>query len=139
MKNICNRPLLPERIKQFKTTRAMKLTCALLLSTTMSVFATGNAQTIRVNIQANNVSTAKVLSEIEKQTNYLFVYNENEVDVSRKTSVHAVNETTAEVLSALFAVCVYSDGKAQKRLSAAIFVRVRAHATSLRPISERIY
>ena len=81
----------------------MKLTCALLLSTTMSVFATGNAQTIRVNIQVNNVSTAKVLSEIEKQTNYLFVYNENEVDVSRKTSVHAVNETTAEVLSALFA------------------------------------
>ena len=81
----------------------MKLTCALLFSATMGVFAAGNAQTMRVNIQANNVSTSKILSEIERQTDYLFVYNENEVDLDRITSVNAVNETTAEVLSAVFA------------------------------------
>ena len=103
MNNICKRLLLPDGKLQFKTTRAMKLTCALLFSATMGVFATGNAQTMRVNIQANNVSTAKILSEIEKQTDYLFVYNENEVDLNRKISVDAVNETTAEVLSIIFA------------------------------------
>ena len=80
----------------------MKLTCALLFAASFGVFATGNAQTMRVNIQVDNVSTEKVLSEIEKQTDYLFVYNKKEVDLKRKTSVNAVNKTTAEVLSTIF-------------------------------------
>lgn len=102
MKNICTRLLLPKIKTPIKTNRAMKLTCALLLTASMGVFATGNAQTMRVNIQADNVSTEKILSEIEKQTDYLFVYNKNEVDLKRKTSVNAVNKTTAEVLSTIF-------------------------------------
>lgn len=102
MKNICTRLLLPKIKTPIKTNRAMKLTCALLLTASMGVFATGNAQTMRVNIQADNVSTGKILSEIEKQTNYLFVYNKKEVDLKRKTSVKAVNKTTAEVLSTIF-------------------------------------
>lgn len=102
MKNICTRLLLPKIKTPIKTNRAMKLTCALLLTASMGVFATGNAQTMRVNIQADNVSTGKILSEIEKQTDYLFVYNKNEVDLKRKTSVNAVNKTTAEVLSTIF-------------------------------------
>ena len=102
MKNICTRLLLPKIKTPIKTNRAMKLTCALLLTASMGVFATGNAQTMRVNIQADNVSTGKILSEIEKQTDYLFVYNKKEVDLKRKTSVNAVNKTTAEVLSTIF-------------------------------------
>lgn len=80
----------------------MKLTCALLFSAAMGLSAAGNAQTMRVNIQVKNVATSQVLSEIEKQTDYLFVYNKKEVDLNRKTSVDAVNQTTAEVLSQLF-------------------------------------
>lgn len=102
MKNICTRLLLPKIKTSIKTNRAMKLTCALLFAASFGVFATGNAQTMRVNIQVENVSTEKVLSEIEKQTDYLFVYNQNEVDLKRKTSVNAVNKTTAEVLSTIF-------------------------------------
>lgn len=102
MTNFCNRSLLPERKTPTKSNRAMKLTCALLIASTMGVYATGNAQTMRVNIQANNVSTSKVLSEIEKQTDYLFIYDKNEVDLKRKTSVNASNTTTAEVLSDIF-------------------------------------
>lgn len=102
MKNICTGLLLPKIKTPIKTNRAMKLTCALLFAASFGVFATGNAQTMRVNIQVENVSTGKVLSEIEKQTDYLFVYNKNEVDLKRKTSVNAVNKTTAEVLSTIF-------------------------------------
>ncbi len=80
----------------------MKLTCALLFSAAMGMSAVGNAQTLRVNIQANNVATSQILSEIEKQTDYLFVYNKKEVDLNRRATVHAVNQTTAEVLSSLF-------------------------------------
>lgn len=102
MKKICTGLLLPKIKTPIKTNRAMKLTCALLFAASFGVFATGNAQTMRVNIQVENVSTGKVLSEIEKQTDYLFVYNKNEVDLKRKTSVNAVNKTTAEVLSTIF-------------------------------------
>ena len=93
---------MPKIKTPIKTNRAMKLTCALLFAASFGVFATGNAQTMRVNIQVDNVSTEKVLSEIEKQTDYLFVYNKKEVDLKRKTSVNAVNKTTAEVLSTIF-------------------------------------
>ena len=102
MKNIYTGLLLPKIKTPIKTNRAMKLTCALLFAASFGVFATGNAQTMRVNIQVDNVSTEKVLSEIEKQTDYLFVYNKKEVDLKRKTSVNAVNKTTAEVLSTIF-------------------------------------
>ena len=102
MKNICTGLLLPKIKTPIKTNRAMKLTCALLFAASFGVFATGNAQTMRVNIQVENVSTGKVLSEIEKQTDYLFIYNKKEVDLKRKTSVNAVNKTTAEVLSTIF-------------------------------------
>lgn len=102
MKNICTGLLLPKIKTPIKTNRAMKLTCALLFAASFGVFATGNAQTMRVNIQVDNVATEKVLSEIEKQTDYLFVYNKKEVDLKRKTSVNAVNKTTAEVLSTIF-------------------------------------
>lgn len=80
----------------------MKLTCALLFSAAIGLSAAGNAQSMRVNIQVKNVATSQVLSEIEKQTDYLFVYNKKEVDLNRRTSVDAVNQTTAEVLSKLF-------------------------------------
>lgn len=102
MKNIYTGLLLPKIKTPIKTNRAMKLTCALLFAASFGVFATGNAQTMRVNIQVDNVATEKVLSEIEKQTDYLFVYNKKEVDLKRKTSVNAVNKTTAEVLSTIF-------------------------------------
>lgn len=102
MKNIYTGLLLPKIKTPIKTNRAMKLTSALLFAASFGVFATGNAQTMRVNIQVDNVATEKVLSEIEKQTDYLFVYNKKEVDLKRKTSVNAVNKTTAEVLSTIF-------------------------------------
>ena len=102
MENICTGLSLPKIKTPFKVNRAMKLTCALLFSAAMGMSAVGNAQTLRVNIQANNVATSQILSEIEKQTDYLFVYNKKEVDLNRRATVHAVNQTTAEVLSNLF-------------------------------------
>ncbi len=102
MNNFCTRLIVPQTKSFFKSNRAMKLTCALLVAASMGVYATGNAQSARVNIQANNVTTEKVLSAIEKQTDYLFVYNKNEVDLKRKTTINAVNKTTAEVLSSMF-------------------------------------
>ena len=68
MKNICTRLLLPKIKTPIKTNRAMKLTCALLLTASMGVFATGNAQTMRVNIQADKVFVNTLVTPVTINT-----------------------------------------------------------------------
>ena len=45
----------------------------------------------------NNVKLDKILNEIENQTDYLFIYN-NQVDINKITSVKVKNEAVAQVL-----------------------------------------
>lgn len=80
----------------------MKLTLLSICLGTSGLFASVHSQTMRVNINVQNVETQKVLNEIEKQTDYLFVYNAEEVNLNRKTSVTVSNETVAAVLSDVF-------------------------------------
>lgn len=40
--------------------------------------------------------------QIEQQTDYLFIYNTNEIDLNRKASVHAQDQTVMDVLSQIF-------------------------------------
>lgn len=87
---------------QHKIIRIMKLTLVMLFTFTAGLFASVRSQTMRVNINAKNVATQSILNEIEKQTDYLFIYNEQEVDLNHKTSVTATNQTVAQVLSEVF-------------------------------------
>lgn len=81
----------------------MKLTFLLFLLCISSVWANdANSQTARVNIQAENVKAKDVISQIEAQTDYLFVYNYANVDLSHKISLNATNMSVAEVLKVLF-------------------------------------
>ena len=52
---------------------------------------------MRININANNESTHSILEQIEQQTDYLFIYNTNEIDLNRKASVHAQDQTVMDV------------------------------------------
>lgn len=59
------------------------------------------SQNARVSINKNNTQLEKILNEIESQTDYLFIYN-NQVDVSRKVSVKVKTKPVSEVLDNLF-------------------------------------
>ena len=85
-----------------QTKRVMKLTLITLFLSTTGMFASVNSQNTRVNIHVNNANTQIVLNEIEKQTDYLFVYDTKEIDLNRKVSVEAQNKTVADVLSSVF-------------------------------------
>ena len=66
-------------------------------------FATPSySQTMRVTIVGNGMRTGKVINEIEKQTEYLFVYDVDEVDMKRNVNVNAQNQPVAEVLDKVF-------------------------------------
>lgn len=59
-------------------------------------------QNMRVTVLSSGISTAQVLSEIEEQTDYLFVYDVNEVDLDRNVNVRAENRPVSEVLDEVF-------------------------------------
>ena len=85
-----------------KTFRIMRLTFIALFVFSFSLLASVHSQTMRININANNESTHSILEQIEQQTDYLFIYNTNEIDLNRKASVHAQDQTVMDVLSQIF-------------------------------------
>lgn len=96
--------LYRQSIREIKHTfRIMKITIVALFTCIYTLFAVeANSQNTKVSIQANDFSIQKVISEIEKQTDYLFVYDKNDVNVSRKVSLTANNESVSEVLNKIF-------------------------------------
>ena len=95
----CNVPVLH---KFKRILRIMKFTLILLLIHISFIFAGNmNAQTTLVNITATNLEAKKIIDQIEKQTDYLFVYN-NTIDLSKKVSIDVSSVSVAEVLSTLF-------------------------------------
>lgn len=83
--------------------RTMKITCFLLFVFASGVFATqGNSQVTKVSITMKNTTVLKVIDAIEIQTDYLFVYNKNEIDLARQVSVDVEQQSVAEVLSEIF-------------------------------------
>ena len=61
------------------------------------------AQNEKVSLNRQHAKTIQVLNDIEKQTNYLFVYDKKNVDTNRAISINASNQTVASVLQQLFA------------------------------------
>lgn len=58
---------------------------------------------MRININANNESTHSILEQIEQPG--LIIYSfiiQNEIDLNRKASVHAQDQTVMDVLSQIF-------------------------------------
>ena len=102
MKKICNGHFMSPFNTEDKTFRIMRLTFIALFVFSFSLLASVHSQTMRVNINANNESTHSILEQIEQQTDYLFIYNTKEIDLSRKASVHAQDQTVMDVLSQIF-------------------------------------
>lgn len=99
MKNI----LYKEFYVQFKQIfRIMRITALLLVICTSLYALDISSQTTKVTITADNVTSKEVIYEIERQTDYLFVYD-NDVNLNRKISITAKNKTVAEVLNKVFA------------------------------------
>lgn len=84
------------RLKQIF--RIMRISTFLLMVCVFCSYA-GNAhsQNAKVSIHMNNVKLDKILNEIENQTDYLFIYN-NQVDINKIISVKVKNEAVAQVL-----------------------------------------
>ena len=100
MKNILYQESIVENKHLF---HIMKITALILFIFVGTTFATETySQTMKVTVVADKISTDKVIHEIEKQTDYLFVYKVNEVNLKRTVQVNAENKSVAEVLNKVF-------------------------------------
>ena len=89
-----------QRCKHFF--RIMKITTLFLFVLIFCLHAENtNSQNVRVTIKKSNAELENILSDIEKQTDYFFVYNKY-VNVNRKVSLNLNKRPLEEVLDQLF-------------------------------------
>lgn len=100
MKNILYKESFVEIKHYFRIMKIMFLSLFVFIGT---VFATDSySQVMKVSIVADHISTGKVINEIESQTDYLFVYKVDDVNLERKVSLNVENTPVAEVLNDVF-------------------------------------
>lgn len=86
-----------------QTMLTMKITLFLLLFATFQAYsADGYSQSAKISIPRANLKVSELLSKIESQTDYLFVYNKKNVDTRRTVNVQADNKAVSEVLEEAF-------------------------------------
>ena len=86
-----------------KTLLFMRLTVLFLLIGIFQVSAvTGYSQQTRMTISLKNTRVADVLNEIENQSEYYFLYNQDLIDVNRKVSITVDNQRIDDILTTVF-------------------------------------
>lgn len=104
MKNILYREFFTQNHTLLKQVfRIMKLQFIFLFMCCVAMHASkAYSQEARVTIIATNSSVKDVLQEIEEKAGCFFLYNQEEVDLNRKTSVNAKEKSVLEILSHIF-------------------------------------
>ncbi len=100
-------PLLPffiikkSRIKDYF--RIMRISLFLLFVCVFQLIATNtDAQNIRIKIETNNLTISQLISAIEKQTDYLVLFRNRDVDVERIIQVKNKTDEVGSYLDAAF-------------------------------------
>lgn len=86
-----------------RTIKIMKLTVLMLAVCLSNVVASTYAQTATLNVSAKNETLEKVLKQIEKQSEFLFFYNLEEINKNEKISINEKNANIQTVLDAIAA------------------------------------
>lgn len=82
----------------------MKLTFLMLMISTVSVLASKSySQTKKLNLNLERATVKEVLSKIEDQSEFYFMYSEKVIDVNREVSVNIENQNIESALNRLFA------------------------------------
>jgi TonB-linked SusC/RagA family outer membrane protein len=79
----------------------MRLTFFLTILATLSVTA-GSAQKAKLNLNYKNKQIKFILEQIEEQSDYYFMYNNRDVDVTKKVDLNVRSASVSNVLSKIF-------------------------------------
>ena len=79
----------------------LRLLLCLLLSLWGNI-AVVHAQNAKVTMKMDNANVKEVLTQIEKATDYIFLYQSGSINLDRKVSVNVTNEPLSTVLEKIF-------------------------------------
>lgn len=86
-----------------KLVMELKIGVILLLTGFINVFATPSySQGARISLNVKDMSLEQVMDEIERQSEFYFVFNQKQIDVTREVSMHVDNSPIDDVLVNLF-------------------------------------
>lgn len=86
-----------------KILRIMKLSVFLLFIGFVQVFANNSfAQKTKLSLDVKNASIESVLTDIENQSYYKFIYNKEKIDVDSRVSIQLQDKSIKELLDILF-------------------------------------
>ena len=86
-----------------KTLRIMKLIVIfLVIGISISYANNSYSQVTTLSLKLKNKTIREVFTDIEKSSEYIFLYNRDTLDTERVVSINAENETINEVLDKLF-------------------------------------
>ena len=88
--------LLPKKIKSI-----MKITLLFLILGILHVSADTYAQKAQVTVEVKNGTFYDVVSEIEKQTEFMFFYKSEDIDNSKQVDIQVKNRQVTDVLNEL--------------------------------------
>ncbi len=80
----------------------MKLLSAILFLIVTSVSASSYSQQTRLSLSFKDAAVSTVLEEIERNSEFIFIYDENDINLERKVSVKANNKTVETILEQIF-------------------------------------
>jgi TonB-linked SusC/RagA family outer membrane protein len=81
----------------------LKIAFLIVVLSVSTVFATDTySQVAKVSLDMENTSLEKVMDEIEKQSEFYFIFNQKQIDVSRMVNVQVENKLIDGILAELF-------------------------------------
>ncbi|MGQ1785322.1 SusC/RagA family TonB-linked outer membrane protein [Saccharicrinis sp. GN24d3] len=81
----------------------MKLTVLIICFSSFGVYASNSySQNTKLSLNFNNTSIKEVLVEIENNSEFFFLYNNNLIDVDKKVDVDVEDEKITDILNLIF-------------------------------------
>ncbi|MCG8183804.1 TonB-dependent receptor [Tenacibaculum piscium] len=80
----------------------MKITLSIFLFCCLQIAATNTFSQKNVTLNYENTTLEAILNQIEKQTNYNFVFNNDEVNIQQKFTINVVNKELNKAIKLLF-------------------------------------
>ncbi len=108
-----------------KIYRIMRLICLFVLVALVQVSASSYSQNSKLNLFGQNLTIEQVFDDIENQSEFSFIYNLKQVDLSKKVSVDFKNKSVETILESILEgtgisytiknklIVIHSDGKSR--------------------------
>lgn len=94
---------VPSGIFTRKLFLIMRLTLISLITSTLSLFASGSySQNTKISLELKSVTVKEALKAIENSSEFFFIYNNELINVDRKVDVNAKDEKISEILNEMF-------------------------------------